>query len=343
MTTTSRAIYFTAPGQVELREEKLSAPAPGQALVQTLTSGISPGSELLIYRGQFPADLAVDESIAALSGQFAFPLKYGYSAVGRVIALGEGVPDSWMGQVVFAFHPHESHFLATPAELIPIPSGFSAEEALFLPNMETAVTFLLDGRPLIGEQVAVFGQGIVGLLTAALLSRLPLASLVTLDKYPKRREASLRIGAAASLDPATPDALDRLRTHLQADRPYRGADLVYELSGAPAALDQAIAAAGYHGRVVIGSWYGSKPATLHLGGRFHRDRIRLIGSQVSTIAPSLRGRWDTARRLGTAWEMIRAVEPTQLITHRFPIGDAAQAYDLLDQQPDRAIQVVFTY
>jgi 2-desacetyl-2-hydroxyethyl bacteriochlorophyllide A dehydrogenase len=341
--TTNRAITFTAPGQVELREEKLPAPAPGQALVQTITSGISPGSELLIFRGQFPADLAVDESIAALSGQFAFPLKYGYSAVGRVIELGEDVLDTWMGQVVFAFHPHESHFLTTPAELIPIPSGFSAEEALFLPNMETAVTFLLDGQPLIGEQVAVFGQGIVGLLTTALLSRLPLASLVTLDKYMMRREASLRIGAAASLDPTTPDALDHLRSYLQGDRPYRGADLVYELSGAPDALDQAIAAAGYHGRVVIGSWYGSKPAALHLGGRFHRDRIRLIGSQVSTIAPPLRGRWDTMRRLGTAWEMIRAIDPTQLITHRLPIEAAARAYDLLDQQPDRAIQVIFTY
>jgi 2-desacetyl-2-hydroxyethyl bacteriochlorophyllide A dehydrogenase len=341
--TTNRAITFTAPGQVELREERLPAPAPGQALVQAITSAISPGSELLIFRGQFPPDLAVDESIPALSGQFAFPLKYGYSAVGRVIALGEDVPDTWLGQVVFAFHPHESHFLAAPAELIPIPPGFTAEEALFLPNMETAVTFLLDGQPLIGEQVAVFGQGIVGLLTTALLSRLPLASLVTLDKYAMRREASLRIGAAASLDPASPDALERLEAHLQDDRPYRGADLVYELSGAPAALDQAIAAAGYHGRVVIGSWYGSKPAALHLGGRFHRDRIRLIGSQVSTIAPPLRGRWDTARRLGTAWEMIRAVEPTQLITHHFPIEDAALAYDLLDRQPDRAIQVVFTY
>jgi 2-desacetyl-2-hydroxyethyl bacteriochlorophyllide A dehydrogenase len=340
---TNRAIYFTAPGEVELREETLPAPSPDQVLVQAIASAISPGSELLIYRGQFPPDLVVDESIPALGGQFAFPLKYGYSAVGRVIQVGENVPGTWLDQVVFAFHPHQSHFLAAPAALIPLPAGFSAEEALFLPNMETAVSFLLDGRPLIGEQVAVFGQGIVGLLTTALLARLPLASLVTLDKYPMRREASLKIGADASLDPASPDALDRLRARLQEDRPYPGADLVYELSGAPAALDQAIATAGFHGRVVIGSWYGTKPAALHLGGRFHRSRIRLIGSQVSTIAPSLRGRWDTARRLGAAWDMIRAVGPMQFITHRVPIEDAARAYELLDRQPDRSIQVVLTY
>jgi 2-desacetyl-2-hydroxyethyl bacteriochlorophyllide A dehydrogenase len=341
--TNNRAIYFTAPGAVELREERLPAPSSGEVLVQTITSGISPGSELLIYRGQFPPGLAVDETIPALGGRFAFPLKYGYAAVGRVIQLGGGVPDTWHGRLVFAFHPHQSHFLAPPAELIPVPAGFSAEEAIFLPNMETAVNFLLDGRPLIGEQVAVFGQGIVGLLTTTLLSRLPLASLVALDKYEMRRQTSLRMGATASLDPTDPDVSNRLKAQLQGERPYPGADLVYELSGAPEALDQAIGAAGYHGRVVIGSWYGTKPAALHLGGWFHRSRIRLIGSQVSTIAPPLRGRWDTARRLGTAWDMIRAVGPTPLITHRIPIEDAAQAYELLDRQPDRSIQVVFTY
>jgi threonine dehydrogenase-like Zn-dependent dehydrogenase len=209
--------------------------------------------------------------------------------------------------------------------------------------METGVNFLLDGAPLIGEQVAVFGQGIVGLLTAALLARLPLASLITLDRYPRRREASLSLGAHASLDPSAPDALAQLQSHLQADRSYAGADLTYELSGAPATLDMALAATGFNGRVVVGSWYGQKRADLNLGGRFHRSRIRLTSSQVSTLTPELMGRWTKSRRLQVAWHMLREIKPARLITHRFPLAGAVQAYALIDQHPDQCIQVILTY
>jgi threonine dehydrogenase-like Zn-dependent dehydrogenase len=124
---------------------------------------------------------------------------------------------------------------------------------------------------------------------------------------------------------------------------WSGADLTYELSGNPAALDQAIAATGYSGRVVIGSWYGRKPVSLDLGGRFHRSKIRLVASQVSRLAPGLTGRWDTQRRLRTAWTMLRAVRPGQLITHRFPIEHAADAYALLDEHPAEVVQVMLTY
>ena len=335
------AVYFTAPGEVEAREELLSAPQAGEVLVQTLVSAISAGTELLFYRGQVPPDLPVDETIPALEGDVRYPLKYGYAAVGRVIMLGTGVPEEWLGRLIFSFHPHESHFVASLADVIPVPQDLTAEQAAFLPNMETAVTLVLDGTPLIGEQVAVFGQGIVGLLATALLAQFPLASLVTLDRYPLRRRASQAAGAHNVVDPAAPDALLQVRVLLQADRPYEGADLCYELSGSPEALDQAIAVTGYHGRVVIGSWYGQKQAPLNLGGRFHRSRIRLIGSQVSTIAPELRGRWGASRRFGLAWEMIRRVRPERFITHRFSLDQAAQAYQLLDRQPAEAIQVMF--
>jgi 2-desacetyl-2-hydroxyethyl bacteriochlorophyllide A dehydrogenase len=306
-------------------------------LVTTLVSGISPGTELLIYRGQAPADLAVDETIAALAGDFTFPLKYGYALVGRVAALGPGVAADWHGRLVFAFHPHESAFLAEPAALLPLPASLAPDEAVLLPTMETAVNFLLDGQPLIGEEVVVFGQGVVGLLTAALLARLPLARLVTVDRWPARRQWSLALGAHASLDPDDPAA------------PWRsgaggaGADLVYELSGDPRALDLAIATAGYAGRVVIGSWYGRKRADLDLGGRFHRGKLRLIASQVSRIAPEHSGRWTTGRRLAVAWRMLAEVRPARLITHRFPFARAADAYALLDQRPAGAVQVLLEY
>jgi 2-desacetyl-2-hydroxyethyl bacteriochlorophyllide A dehydrogenase len=334
-------LYFTAPYRVSVQAESLAPPAADQVMVQTLVSAISPGTELLFYRGQAPTDLPVDETIAALAGTIGFPLKYGYAAVGQVVAVGAQVAPEWQDRLVFSFHPHESHFLASLDELIPVPPPLSPEEAAFLPNMETAVNFLMDGQPLIGEQVVIFGQGVVGLLTAALLARLPLASLVTLDRYALRRQTSLALGAHASLDPAEPQALTQLHAVLQQGQ--QGADLTYELSGNPAALDQALAATGFSGRVVIGSWYGQKRAEINLGGRFHRSRIRLISSQVSTLAPEWTGRWSKARRLQVAWWMLERVRPAHLITHRFPLTQADQAYALLDQHPEEAIQVLLTY
>ena len=337
------SLYFTGPYQVSVQEERLPPPAEDQVVVQTQVSAISPGTEMLIYRGQAPTDIPVDETIPDLAGDFGFPLKYGYAAVGRVVAWGAYVDPEWHNRLVFAFHPHESHFLTSPAELIPVPPGVSPEEAAFLPNVETAVNFLMDGRPLVGEQVAVFGQGVVGLLTTALLARFPLARLVTLDRYPLRRGKSLDMGAHVSLDPTAPDALDQVSSLVQKGRFYLGADLTYELSGNPGALDQAIAATGFNGRVVVGSWYGQKRANVDLGGRFHRSRVRLISSQVSTIAPEWSGRWTKSRRLDLAWQMLQQVKPAQLITHRFPINQASQAYVLLDQHPEKAIQVMLTY
>jgi 2-desacetyl-2-hydroxyethyl bacteriochlorophyllide A dehydrogenase len=338
-----QALYFTAPYRVSVREESLSPPAAGQVLVQTLVSALSPGTELLIYRGQAPTDIAVDETIPALAGAFGFPLKYGYAAVGRVTAVGADVAPEWQGRLVFSFHPHESHFLASPAELIPVPATLSLEEATFLPNMETAVNFLMDGQPLIGERVVVFGQGVVGLLTTALLAQVPLARLFTVDRYPIRREHSVTMGAHTSLSPDRPDIQDQLQLLLLDEDSAPGADLTYELSGNPAALDQAIAATGVNGRVVIGSWYGQKRVQLDLGGRFHRSRIRLMSSQVSTLAPRWTGRWTKARRLQVAWRMLGQVKTSRLITHRVPFAQAAQAYTLLDQHPDRAMQVILTY
>ncbi len=329
-----QALYFTAPWATEVREEPLPTPAAQQVLVQTIVSAISPGTEMLLYRGQFPQDMPVDETIAALDGPSGYPLKYGYAAVGRVVALGSGVDTDTIqpGRLVFAFNPHESHFLADPDALWLLPEAMEPETAVFLPNMETAVSFVMDSQPMIGERTAVFGQGIVGLLTTSLLAQFPLARLVTLDAYPLRRRWSRQLGADTSLDPATPNDLSALE-----------ADLALELSGNPAALEQAIACVGFNGRVLIGSWYGQKQATLNLGGRFHRNQIQLVSSQVSHIAPRWRGRWDKARRWQLAADNLARLRPEQLITHRFPIAQAVQAYQLLDQRPEEAIQIVLTY
>jgi threonine dehydrogenase-like Zn-dependent dehydrogenase len=241
---------------------------------------------------------------------------------------------------VFAFNPHESAFVSDLAGVIPLPDGISPEAAVFLPNMETAVNFVMDGCPMLGDQVAVIGQGIVGLLTTALLAQGPLASLVTIDRMALRREWSQKLGATASLDP---DAVDEAKLHLRGDRPYSGADLTFELSGAPQALNLAISLTGFDGTVIIGSWYGQKRAEIDLGGTFHRSRIKLVSSQVSTINPEWQGRWSKDRRFGLAWEMLRKVTPEQLITHRIPFTQASDAYHILDQSPEDTVQVVLTY
>ena len=306
--------------------------------MRTLLSAISPGTELLVYRGQFPAGIPLDNSIPSLEGAFAYPFRYGYSCVGRVETVGEQVDPAWMGRLVFSFQPHCSHFVVGTNVLIPVPEGITAEQAVLLPNMETALNLVMDGAPLIGEKVVVFGQGIVGLLTTALLARFPLSVLLGLDLYPLRRQASLDAGAAACLDPQDANVSEQVHTLLSGD-----ADLVFELSGAPSALNQAISITAYSGKIVIGSWYGRKHVDLDLGGRFHRSRIRLVSSQVSSIAPDLTGRWTKERRFGVAWEMLAQVDPRGWITHRIPIEDASQAYRLLDGQTAETIQVVLTY
>jgi len=316
----------------------MPAPAPEQVLVKTICSAISPGTEMLVYRGQFPRDLPVDESIPALSGQFQYPFCYGYACVGRIVKIGEAVEQSWGDRLVFSFQPHTSHFVTTPNLLFPLPEDVSPESACLLPNMETAVNLVQDAAPILGERALVFGQGIVGLLTAALLADFPLASLVTCDRYPLRREASLSLGVTAALDPNAADFRERLREVLPS-----GADLSVELSGFPAALDDAIAMTGFGGRVVIGSWYGEKKAALDLGGAFHRSRIRLISSQVSTIAPELRGRWDKARRFQVAWGALERIHPQKWITHRFPLDEFKEAYRLLDEKPQETIQVILQH
>ena len=332
-----KSLLFCAPHRVDIREAPLKDPPAGQLLVQTAFSAISPGTEMLVYRGQFP-DMAVDSNFDAMGEKFTYPLAYGYACVGRVLAVGPGVAAEWLGKQVFSFQPHCSHFHAPAQGLLPVPEGLALEKACFFPNMETAVNLVQDAAPLLGERVLVLGQGIIGLLTTALLAEFPLECLVTADLFPARRAAAQSLGVSAALDPADPDfsarALDYLKT---------GADLTLEITGAPEALNEAIALTAFSGRIVIGSWYGQKRAPLNLGGSFHRSRIRLIASQVSTIAPELSARWDKARRYRLAWQALARLHPEQWITQRFTLDQAAQAYRLLDENPEQAIQVVFQY
>jgi 2-desacetyl-2-hydroxyethyl bacteriochlorophyllide A dehydrogenase len=337
------SLIFKNPCNIELLRDSLPPPREGEVLVKTHLSAISPGTEMLVYRGQFPPNLPADKNIAALAHGLKYPLKYGYTSIGRVVETGPAVSNGWLDRMVFCFNPHESHYVAHQDQLIPVPGDISPGEAVFLPNMESAVNFLMDGRPIIGEAVVVFGQGVVGLLTTAQLATLPLSCLITLDKWPLRRKKSQDLGAHFTWDPSAPDLLDEFAALCESRCGHKNADLIYELSGNPEALNQAVGMAGFGTRIVIGSWYGTKKATLDLGAGFHRNRIRFISSQVSTLAPEFSGRWSKDRRLNVAWEMIRRIKPADFITHRFDIHQAGEAYGLLHERPGEAIQVVLTY
>jgi 2-desacetyl-2-hydroxyethyl bacteriochlorophyllide A dehydrogenase len=332
-----RSLFFISPRQVEIREEPLAEPAPDEVLVETVCSAISPGTEMLVYRGEFPG-LPVDSHLDSLSGNFAYPLRYGYACVGRIKVIGSQANKEWEDRLVFSFQPHVSHFLAGLDSLLPVPVDIEPETAAFLPNMETAVNLVQDAAPIFGEKAMVFGQGIVGLLTASLLREYPLETLVTVEKYELRQEASLGLGVQACLDPGEPNFQAFAKSLLKPD-----ADFSIELSGSPDALNDAIALTGFNGRIVIGSWYGRKSTLLDLGGSFHRSRIKLVSSQVSSIAPEFSGRWNKTRRYNSAWDAIRRNTPQKWITHRFSLDQAQTAYRMLDQSPEEAIQVMLNY
>ncbi len=339
-----RTLYFTAPGQVEIREEFLPEPGTHDVLVETLCSAISAGTEMLVYQGRFPRDLEPDSVISGLRGGFKYPLAYGYANAGIVREVGKEVESSWQGKHVFSFQPHTSHYVCQPDSLLPIPSPLSPEAACFLPNMETAVNLVQDGAPVLGERVLVLGQGVVGLFTTSLLSEFPLDTLVIVDRFDLRCRMGMaecqksKALSCALITPGTDDFREQALSSLK-----QGADLTFELSGNPAALNDAISLTRFSGRVVIGSWYGEKPAEIELGSTFHRSRIKLISSQVSTLSPELSGRWDKPRRFDVAWKALDRIKPEKWITHRFTLDRAADAYRLLDQNPQEALQVILEY
>ena len=335
-----RTLTFTAPRRIEILEDDVPTPSEKMLLVRTASSAISAGTELLLYRGDIPEGLVLDEGLPAFRAPFHYPASYGYAAVGEVVGIGAGADRSWMGKTVFSFQPHTSHFLAAEDALYPIPEGVTAEAATHWPMLETAVNLVLDAQPLVGERVLVVGQGVVGLAATKLLARFPLALLWSVDPFASRRQASLRAGASRSLGP----------DEMEAESDF---DLSFELSGTAAGLNVAIAATGFEGRVVIGSWYGAKRTEVDLGTHFHRGRLRLVSSQVSHLGSPLLSRWSKKRRMDVAGKALSLANSdddnddnddfSALITHRFPLERASEAYALLDEHPEDCLQVLLAY
>jgi 2-desacetyl-2-hydroxyethyl bacteriochlorophyllide A dehydrogenase len=324
--SSATAVWFPRAATAELRQEPLPSIGPSDVRIDAVASAISHGTEMLVFRGQVPPDLQLD--LPTLRGEFTFPIKYGYASVGRIVETGVEA-ELRPGQHVFVHHPHQSSYVVPATMPITLPDGLDPELGVFLANVETALNVMLDAAPRLGERVAIFGQGVVGLLVTQLTRRAGVSELITVDPLDTRRDLSIRLGADSALPPHDAVSLE--------------VDLAIEASGNAAALQQAIDNVSFGGTVVVCSWYGTKPAQLMLGGAFHRRRLRILSSQVGTIDAALQPRWTHRRRLDAARDLLAELQLAPLISHRFPLARAGEAYRLVDQHPEQAVQVVLTY
>lgn len=325
------AVQFSAPRAVELIDIELPAPVEGQAFVSSLYSGISGGTEMLAYRGEIDPSLPLDESIGALSGTFSWPFRYGYSIVGRI---KESRCSLQPGATVFCFHPHQAHLLAEQNEMIDV-SGLDPRVATLLPLVETALQISLDAGSVAHQPVVVMGLGAVGILTAALLQRAG-ATVLAADPLPWRRAVAQSF-SISSLDPM------ELKTHVDDLTEGRGTTLIVEVSGNPKALSEALELAAHEGTVLVASWFGTKPVPLPLGGAFHRRRLTLRSTQVSTIPARLTAEWSKTKRVETALSLMKELPMDLLATHEFPLPEVSRAFRAVDSSIDGLIHAAINY
>jgi len=307
-------------------------PANGEVLVRTRWSGISGGTELLAYRGQLDAASPRDETISSLGGRFEYPFAYGYSCVGEVLTSRvDGVPE---GATTFAFHPHQDLFTVRGSDVV-IVDKVEARLATLFPLVETALQVSLDAGPRLEEPVVVMGLGPVGILTAALLDRAG-AEVVGVDPRRDRREAAVLFGVPA-VDVAEIDAAVEQLTS------GAGVPLVVDATGRPSALAHALELLRHEGEVLVCSWYGTKDVSLPLGREFHRRRLQIRSTQVSTVPARLAERWDVPRRRVVATKLLSELPLKLLATHDVPFDEAREAYAALDRGDEGLMHVGLRY
>lgn len=290
----ARAFWITAPGRGEIRDEALSAPADGDLVVRALYSGISRGTEALVFSGRVPTSEHARMRAPFQAGEFPAPVKYGYASVGRV----ERGPRDLQDRTVFALYPHQTRYVVPAHAVHPLPDAVPPGRAVLAANLETAINGLWDARPQVGDHVAVIGAGTVGCLVAWLAARIPGCRTELVDVNPRRAAVARVLGI--------PFAEPHETTH--------EADVVIHASGSAAGLELALQIAGFEARIVDLSWYGDQVVPLSLGQAFHARRLTIASSQVGTIAPSQRARWDAKRRMQLALALLTADALDALIT-----------------------------
>jgi 2-desacetyl-2-hydroxyethyl bacteriochlorophyllide A dehydrogenase len=326
----ARAVQFGAPYLVKLANVAVPELGPGDVLVRAEFSGISGGTEMLAYRGELDSSVPKDETFGALAGSFEYPFTYGYSAVGTVEASRSNVGE---GERVFAFHPHQTRFIVSATDVVRVGENDPRAATLF-PLVETALQISLDTGIRYGEVAAVLGLGPVGILTAILLARSG-ARVLPSDPKPWRREAA----QACGLEAVSPD---QLRDLVRAATGERGADVIVEATGNPNALGESLGLLSTEGVAIVASWYGAKPVSLPLGAEFHRRRLEIRSSQVSTVGGRA-VRWDRRRRLETTLALLPELPLSLLSSHTFPFERVREAYAALDRGDDGVVHVALSY
>jgi 2-desacetyl-2-hydroxyethyl bacteriochlorophyllide A dehydrogenase len=340
-------VELTAPRAVDIREYPVPDVKPGEVGIHTLYSGISAGTELATYRGTNPylekrwdADLALFVPGATT---FHYPVDvWGYSEVGVVQVLGEGVETLEIGDVVAGIWGHRSHAAVPAAQLVGhvLPLDVDPKIGTFDRVGAVALNSVLAAGPNIGETVAVFGQGVIGLLATQLLVSQGI-DVLAVDNLPARLELAEKLGATA-VSAQHGDVAVHLRELAGGGR---GPDRVIEMTGSYAALHQAIRCAGVDGTVVAAGFYQGAASALALGEEFHHNRVRLVSSQIGALPSGLRGRWTRERLHETVLRLLSSgrLDPNPLITHVIPAREAAAAYRLLDDPPADLLQVLLDF
>ena len=351
-------LAITAPRALTYLQRELPAPGPGEVRVQTIFSGISHGTEMNVYRGLAPQwnrvyDREVRLFRPATDAERArpargywtpgdpvwdFPLAYGYANVGRVAALGPGVTGIAEGDLVYSYMPHQTAYVAPATSLIRLPELKNPAQGVLLSNITTAFNGVLDTRIGQDDTVVVFGQGLIGLLVTQLVQRSAAAQVITVDRLAVRRAMSEKLGADLVLDPAEVDVVMEVRKQTG----NRGADVVIEVSGSYAALQEAIRTAAPNTTITAMSWYGGSGEALRLSDEFHHNRVSIRSSQVGAVDPA-QVTWSTGRRQQSVIDAFGYLELESLLTTYIPFKEATRGYDLVDNHSDQIIQVVLQY
>ncbi|GAA2390665.1 dehydrogenase [Catellatospora methionotrophica] len=285
MASYARAFWTASPGAGEIRRVALPAPGPGEVLVRTVHTGVSRGTETLVFRGEVPPNQYAVMRAPFQEGDFPGPVKYGYLNVGVV----EQGPPELLGRTVFCLYPHQTRFVVPASAVVPVPDGVPARRAVLAGTVETAVNALWDGAPLVGDRIAVLGAGMVGCCVAALLARFPGVSVRLVDLDPQRAAVAAALGVAFT----SPEAAEG------------GCDLVFHASASAAGLQRALDLLAPEGTVVELSWYGDRAVSLSLGGAFHSGRLSIRASQVGTVSPARAARRSYTDRLAIALDLLR--------------------------------------
>ena len=327
MTDTARAFWVTGPGASEIRTAAIPEPARGEVRVAATASGISRGTESLVFQGRVPASERLRMRCPFQEGDFPAPVKYGYASVGVAEALGPEAPAELLRRRVFCLHPHQDRYIVPASAVLPVPDAVPDRRAVLAANMETAVNAHWDAGVRVGDRVTVVGSGVVGSLVAALAARVPGAAVELVDIDPRRAALAEALGC-------------RFATPVQA----RGeADVVFHASGTGAGLATALGRAGFEARVIELSWYGDKSVTVPLGETFHARRLQLISSQVGSVAPARRARHSHRERLALALDLLADPVFDHLVTGESRFDALPETMSRLATAPDGALCEVVRY